>query len=381
MNLATGEADTAASSRSLWSLVDRRLLRTALIAWLGVRALVAAVWLVLTIADRREPVERLPRGLLAWDGDWYDLIARVGYQPDGEEIRFFPLYPWLGRAAGLVAGDRPGIGLVVVANLAALAAAVLLGAFALRVGRDWSTARAAVWAMSFWPAAFVFVFAYSEALFVTLTLVCALAARDRRWMIAAMAAFLAGLTRPTALALAVLLVAAAADEWRDVPATRRALRAGACLSPFAGVGAFALLSRRWHGALDGPFSTQEPLRGDLVDPFSRIGQGVLDAVGPERFGDGLHLPFALLAVAAIALVWREVGRAEALYTAAFVVVAISAENWNSLERYTLNAFPVFVAFGALASRRRRLVQIGALAVSAAGLVGLTTLAWTGHYVP
>ena len=64
-------------------------------------------------------------GLFAWDGAWYADIASHGYGAlSRDALRFFPGFPLLGRLVGIVAGDR--VALVVIANVAALVAAMLL---------------------------------------------------------------------------------------------------------------------------------------------------------------------------------------------------------------------------------------------------------------
>ena len=80
--------------------------------------------------------------------------------------------------------------------------------------------------------------------------------------------------------------------------------------------------------------------------------------------------------------WRRVGRPEAAFGAVIVIAALSADNWNSLERYTLNAYPIMIGFAAvITDLGRPLLWRATLAASAAGLVGMTVLAWTGEYVP
>src|SRR5262249_6891200 len=72
------------------------------------------------------PVE-LHDGLLAWHAAWSRDIANHGYgiTPDTHEaLRFFPLWPLLGRIAS--PGFSASVPLVVLANLAGLAVLVLL---------------------------------------------------------------------------------------------------------------------------------------------------------------------------------------------------------------------------------------------------------------
>ena len=74
------------------------------------------------MADRTHPdvatVARVHQGLSGWDAGWYETIARFGYAPLGHQaLRFFPLYPLMGRALAELPGVGAGAALVVLANL------------------------------------------------------------------------------------------------------------------------------------------------------------------------------------------------------------------------------------------------------------------------
>jgi hypothetical protein len=361
----------------------RDLLRTAGLAWVTARALVgisAAIVGVLETGDRG-PYHWFDRGLLAWDGDWYRAIAENGYRLGEEEIRFFPLFPLLGRIVGLPFLDNASIGLVIVANAMALAASLMIGTLALKITDNLEIAHRSIWLVSLWPASFVLVFAYGEALFLVLTAWAGIALRDRRWGHVAAAGFLATLTRPTGLAIALLVVAVVLSDGRMT--AREGARQGlALIAPFLGFAVFGMIATREHGEFFAPVDSQEVHRGEFVDPLRRLLRGFEDIVGDEMFGDGLHLPFALVAIVGVVLLARYVGRPEAIYTGAIVLVAISADNWNSLERYTLNAYPVMIGFAAfLTDLNRILLWRATIVASSAGLVGMTVLTWTGEYVP
>jgi hypothetical protein len=351
-------------------------------AWCATRVVVAVAWLVTTVPDRsgRSPVlgPRLAEGLLAWDGQWYLRIASEGYRPGGEEVRYWPLFPVLGRLVGAPFGD-PGLGLVVVANVAALLALGLLVRLVLDATGDAGAASRTAWAAALWPAAFVTAFAYAESVLLAATVATAVALRRGWWAAAAAAGLVAALSRPNGVAVVVLALGYAGPGLIGARGWERVARVAAVLAPVAGFAAVLGLAARVHGDPWAPVSAQAPLRGDWVDPVTRLARGVGDLVGDERFGDGLHLPFAVAGVALVVLVALRVGRIEAAYAAVVVAVALSADNWNSLERYVMNAFPVFWALGLLTAQRWR--ERWLAVVGTAGLMGLTVLAWTGDYVP
>jgi hypothetical protein len=91
-------------ARSRGVLLD---LREVIIPWLTTRVLIAVGFVTAFAAsDQLAPLNRpnvLTEGLIAWDGTWYRDIAEFGYSsiaPEG--LRFFPLFPLLGRAVSVV---------------------------------------------------------------------------------------------------------------------------------------------------------------------------------------------------------------------------------------------------------------------------------------
>jgi hypothetical protein len=377
------------------SLPARSLLladvRAVLPSYLVARILVLLAWLVARAVAHRyyggEPTQ-LAEGLVAWDGTWYRDIASMGYSSlPLEGVRFFPLYPLSGRTLGLAMGGHVDIALVVISNLAAffvgvLARRVVLAETSVVSGDAVAVEQAAdraVWAVTLFPSAFVLVWAYSESLLVCFAMGALLLARRRRWWWVAVLAALAALCRPVGIALAPALAVEAVRSWRLASVPERLARAVAVASPLAGLGAYLA----WVGAAFGdwalPFTVQSELRGDEVDPFTRVLRGLGDLVGPERFGDGLHIPFAIAFAVLLIMTCRQWPASYGVYAAVVLVMAMSATNLNSLERYALNAFPLAMTLGVVLRPPRR-ERIG-LAICASGLLSLAALAFLGVYVP
>lgn len=359
-------------------------LRVVLPSWLAARALVAVAFaLAVGLLDHWVPggrTNQMQEGLLAWDGTFYRDIASLGYPAlPAEALRFFPLYPLLGRALGFLLGGNDSLALVLIANVGALAAAVLMRRLARAELGDDAAAERAVWLTALFPPAFVLVWAYGEALFLVLSLATFLAARRGRYGWAAAAAFLAALTRPVGILLAAPLAIEALRSWQGSSGGGRATRILAVAAPVAGLGTYLW----WVGATFGdpmlPFSVQTDLRGDGMNPLARLVQGLGDLVGVERFGDGLHVPFAIGFVVLLVVVYRRLPASYGVYATLGVLVALTANNLNSLERYGLATFPLLLALATLTANRR--VEWLALAVCGGGLVSMAALAWLGIYVP
>ena len=359
-------------------------LRVVLPSWLAARALVAIAFvLAVELLDHWVPGARtnqMDEGLLAWDGTFYRDIAADGYQAlPLEALRFFPLFPLLGRALAYALAGNESLALVIIANLGALAAAVVMRRLARFELGDDAAAERAVWLTALFPSAFVLVWAYGEALFLVLSIGSFLAARRGRYGWAAGLAFLAALTRPVGVLLAAPLAIEALRTWRGATAGERAARLAAVAAPVLGLAAYLAWVGRVFGDALLPFTVQTDLRGDGVDPISRLVQGFGDVFGVERFGDGLHVPFAIGFLALLVVVFRRLPVSYGVYATLGVLVALSANNLNSLERYGLSAFPLLLALAALTARPR--LEWLALAVCGSGIVSMAALAWLGVYVP
>ena len=358
-------------------------LRVVLPSWLSARIFVALAYiLAIAVAEHWVPGGRtvpMQQGLLAWDGAFYHDIAQHGYlNLPHEALRFFPLYPLLGRALTPFALGDASIALVALANACSLAAAVVTRRLVLFEKQDPVLAERAVWLTALFPSAFVLVWAYAEALFLLCALATFLFARKGRYELAAVVALLAALCRPVGVLLALPLAIEGLRTWRRAGRHEQVSRVIAVVAPVAGLGLYlGWVGRRFGDPLL-PFTVQDELRGS-ADPITRLLRGIGDVVGVERFGDGLHVPFAIAFVVLAVVTARHWPASYTAFAAAVLVAAVSAQNLNSVERYALNAFPLLLTLAVLL-RPGRLERLG-LAVCGSGLVALAALAWLAVYVP
>jgi hypothetical protein len=146
-----------------------------------------------------------------FDTRWFLLISQRGYSTPITSA-FFPLYPTLiglvsaalGDANGPLTPAFDGLRVMVafgIANASTLLAFVGLALLAVNEYRDEAVARAAVWVLAAYPFAFFLAAPYSDGPFLAAAVFTLYFARRGSWKWAALAAFLAGLTRPTAIAL------------------------------------------------------------------------------------------------------------------------------------------------------------------------------------
>jgi hypothetical protein len=361
-----------------------RDLRAVAVPWITVRALLAVAFITaLAIADRLVPGLRptqLTEGLVAWDGTWYRDIAAHGYAALPEEgLRFFPLFPMLGRVLGFVTFGRVDVALVLIANICSLGFAVGVRRLVLLERNDPKLADRAVWMTALFPGAFVLAFGYAEALWLLAAVIVFWGIRSRSWWWAAAAGFVAGLSRPLGVVLAVPAALELARHWGTATRQER-LRAGfAVVAPVLGSLSYLLWVGRSFGNMWLPFTVQSDLRGETVDPISRLWEGLSQMVGPERLGDGLHIPFAIAFLALLVVTFRRWPVSYGVFSALVLIAAIGSENLNSLERYGLNAFPLAMSLAFVCRNPR--FDTAVRSVLSGGVVALACMAWLGAYVP
>jgi len=366
--------------RSSPALVDD--IRAVLAPFIAARVLLIVAWLLAAgIADHLHASrpEQLGEGLLAWDGTWYRDIAQVGYRSlPAEGVRFFPLYPMLGRALAVPFGSAASVPLVLIANFVSFGLAILVRRLVIFERRDVALADRSVWAICLFPPSFVLCWAYSESMMLLAAVGAFFCARRGRWWWAAACGVVAGATRPVGLAVAAAMVI---EALRDVKVTRlgdRVARGAAVVAPALGAGAYLAWVNSTYGSWSLPFDVQTDLRGE-ANPAVRVIRGIGDIFGVERFGDGLHVPFALGFIALLVITFRRWPASYGVYATLVLLAALSASNLNSVERYALNAFPIVLTF-ALVLKTQRWERLG-LAVCGSGFVALASLAWLGVYVP
>ena len=368
----------------LWSPARRAELGAALPGWLTARLLVTVAYvLVAAAADEfagNRATPKLDQHLLAWDADWYDAIADRGYGAlPPEAVRFFPLFPLLGRGLGWVLAGNQGLALILVANAAALIAGMLLYRLALEETGDEALARRAAWFFALFPGAFVLVWGYAEALMLVALIGAFLALRRRAWWAVAALGLAAGLARPLGLFLVLPVAWEVSRAWRETTGRERLAQVAAVLGAPIGVLAYLTWSAVAGPGFTAPLTEQSPYRGAVTDPVSRLVDAAGDFLGGDRLGDIVHPPVAVLFIVLAVVVVRRWPLRYALYSVPVLLVSLSAESFNSLERYGLNAFPLVLALATVT--RHRELERTALAVGAAGVVALSSLSWIGNYVP
>lgn len=348
----------------------------------------AVVIIALVLAHAvRSPSET--EDLLGWDAEWYTDIAEHGYGALPEEaVRFFPLLPLLARALSAVLPGGDGAAVLVLANCAAVAYAVLAQRLALREGLGAGAARTAPWVIAFAPAGFVLVMGYTEALYGVLVCAVLLACRSRRWGVALGCGLLAGLLRPTGVLLCAPIAIEAFADWRRSRAIGGGQsppwRAAAALGPLVGLALFCGWCRYARGDALEPFRVQTApgLRGGvLMDPLSTLREAGAAAMSGDAVAAAplLHALWAVLGVALLILCARRLPLSHTAFAAATLLLAVTSRGLSSFERYAASAVPLLLVAAALATTRRR--RVAALIVGCVALGAYSVAAFRHLYVP
>jgi len=324
-----------------------------------------------------------------WDACWYTKIATFGYEANENSVNFWPLFPLLTALVSLALGA----GAVALSGLVVAGIAFVAAIEGLRrlVGRDFGpeVANRTILAISFFPTAFFFFAPFTESLFLALSVWAIVGARERRWLLALVAAFLASLTRIQGLFLMLPLAWEAGMAWRESglragrrvgPIDGRLVLSGvAAAAPLAGFGAFLAFSLAVAGKT--PLDTQDAWGGrnfhwpwdvavaswnwavEQHDPLQFINLGTLIGFGLGILVGLRRLPvaYSLVAIPQVAL----------------LATRLQPTPLTSTARYLLVVFPVFIL---LAGVRDRRLQLAWFAASIMFLTILLLAFETGQFV-
>jgi len=314
--------------------------------------------------------------LLRWDSEWYNVIASQGYSFDGnlgtpQSVAYFPLFPLLGRGVADVTGLPTTDALLIVANLASLAAVLLL----FKLVRDEFGDRIAlltVALLSFYPASMFLSAGYTEPLVLLLIVACFLMLRQQRFFAAAVFAGLAAGTRSTGVMLLPVILF---ELWRhrglklfvrDVVPLSLLSTAGLWLhmiyldAAFGRPFLFSEALSAYHGGTT--------LTGRLIGALTMQPIRALNLM--EATPAGLDRWIFLIAIVLIVRAWFRLDLAMTLFALLVVLLpylTVSGGPWGltAMGRYNLVSFPLFITAAELLDRARWLTP-----AVAGGLGGL-----------
>ena len=310
------------------------------------------------------------------DALWFQRIASRGYRSDDASAAFFPLYPLTIRVVSTIPGADTAVAAALVAQASFFGALVVLYALTAReLGAD--VARRATVYLAVFPTAFFFLAAYSESLFLLLTLLAFWYARAGRWWPAVVPAVLVGLTRSVGVMVAAALLVEAVLQWRR--SRRRLLPAlAAAAAPLVGLGLYATF---WaaHGDAMAPVKAQDNWqRQATLMPLTLL--HAVQAAWRYQSYWLIDLLVVGIIIGAVAAGLRLLPASYLTYAILSLLLPLSepfpARPLMSMPRFVSVVFPAFWVI-AVAVHRRKLPESAVVGVFACGyaLLGLLFMNW------
>ncbi len=342
-----------------------------------------------------------------WDANYYVGIATLGYT-NRQVMAFFPLYPLLIRGVMFVT-HSPDVAGLLISNIAEMAMFTILYRL---VAEDFGKERAYYTVLYFaiFPSAFFFSGIYTESLFLCLSILTFYQIRHGRWFLAGICACFASLTRPDGMYLAIPFCYEYLSRiWQQQNLSLQAflvrkqmvtflkgIRWDICfgLLFFGGVllfMAYGLVhfqdflafvhAHKYWGR-----HTSFPGVGILRSVGSILHQGFLSYIGLHNmleFGTDL---FALVMIVLMFVgPWKFEPKlwAYGIYSLTlflyFQMVPVSGLlPLESMERFLLEVFPIFILFSSLS--KYRTVHLSYCLVASGLLVFMLTLFLTNHWM-
>ena len=344
-----------------------------------------------------------------WDALWYTKIVTEGYGSDGT-LNFYPLYPLLSRGVAFVLGGHLAWALLVVTSVCFVLALRLLYELAYRESEgNRRVATLAVLLLALFPSGFFLLAPFTESLFLTITMGTFWLMHRQRWWLAGGAGFLAALTRANGVAMVFPLAVAYLRGRQRWPAGEAVPAAGLAgrlrgllrvpgwgllpaLGPVVGAAVWTTYPRLILGESDAggtlivralskllaiapgqAAGSSDRATWRLVPPWETLSAGFAQAVNEVGYVVGsLPVPYAfmlpgvellnfvalvgcrLLAVVALRRLPLEYSAFVLPNLAILLTRQMTALPLESLSRYALVLFPVFIVGAQLLARRPRL---------------------------
>ena len=326
-----------------------------------------AVLSIGTLFDQKETWQTL---WTRWDATHYLNLAKDGYVAKGEgrfSIVFYPLYPWLVRAAFVVCRNY-FVAALLVSAVASVFAGILFRRL-VELDQPAKIARLAVWFLFIFPTAYFLHIGYTESLFLTLVLGSLLAARHQCWALAGVLGALASMTRVNGLLLGPTLLV---EAWLQYRVTRkidwRWLWIGA-----VGLGFLVYLWINYHVTGD-PFTFTRIMEKHWYKKLTFPWYGIRDVwlrIPHFNLTEGLHeFVFIVFSFLCTVWCWFKLRPSYAVWMTLNWLLINSTTYVVSVPRYCLTLFPIFILFALTAAKRPLAGQV----ISAVSLLLLALFA-------
>ena len=294
--------------------------------------------------------------LLRWDSVWYAKIVNEGYSYNGDDLAlhpviFYPLYPLITKALTIFPGIDTLVALLVVANVAAIFAVLLLFKYVRRDYGD-EVAFLTVAFFSFFPTSLFLSAGYTESLALMLILCFFLLLKREHYILAATCAGLASATRSTGVVLLPVIIW---EVWCRFASDPRRLFSYALVCSILATSGLCLYMLYLWSAFDNPFAFATGIAAFEYGRSEGFGHNLISALLLKGFFP-LRLPVSpvtmdvwfFLIFLTLILIHRK-WLPSSLFLFALGVLMLpyltltgGPMKFQSMTRYILLAFPVFI---------------------------------------
>ena len=347
--------------RWLVRLRQDRSIREALFAFLLTRILIFAIFIcipLVKIVPPNDPYINLEKASIARqlrktfaqaDTNHYMGIAQEGYKRlpfdvnnrASQSYAFFPMLPLMLWILRQTTNDAMLWG-AALCNLFFFLALVLLYRLTVDFGYGHSVARRTIFYVAAFPMSYFFSAPFTESIFLFLVVASFYAAKREHWWAAGVVGAFASATRlPGVLLLPALLVL----SWQMYRSLQIKKILGLLLVPF---GLFSYMFFSWRMTGDALAFVHASAAWGRKPSVFILGPLFNYLIHPYEIVAGWHFNLmnaacALLCFFAIYVLLRRREWALALYTVMAVILPLSTGVLQSLGRYTVGFFPVFIA--------------------------------------
>lgn len=274
----------------------------------------------------------LSRIVSLWDGAWYMNLARDGYifKPGTHSnVAFLPLYPLLLATLKLLFGNFYVPALLI--NFSALSIAVY---FLEKLSKTFKTERSPSIFMLTYPTVIFFCAAYTEALFLALSIACIYYLHEKRLLIAAILGCLAALTRIPGL---FLIIPFTYYLWQTKVITyKNILIAG--LIPL-GTGLYLLAQKIYTGNALAFLEAQQAWGRHFFHPninhvYFATPAGIVNSL--------IDLSATALLLLSCWYIYKKLDKGLGLYSAVVILVPLATGSPLSIVRFGMVLFPLYL---------------------------------------
>jgi Mannosyltransferase (PIG-V) len=380
-----------------------RSVRSALFAFILTRAIVFAIFILGTstrVVESNRPFAVDPQDVqislsdrnvldgirslaLRGDGAWYWHVADRGYEriafnaASPHNWTFFPFFPLCWRLAAKITGGFPLTG-IALSNVFFFFALLVLHRTVLAFSADEGVAERAVFYTAAYPLSYFFSLPLSESLFLLVSAGSFYAAKRDYWWTAGILGALASATR---FAGVLLLPALLILQWQKDASLKPRLKTLSILMIPLGLIAFMVYLHFITGnalAFSDIMTAWGRQPGFFLQPILEYLRHPLDLSFKWDFYL-LNFVAVLLAFTCGLVLLKRREWALAVYTLASVIVPLSTSNLQSLARYMVVVFPIFIVLARagqtkLFDQSVRTIFVASLALMTALCVFMVTLA-------